>query len=709
MTLRLALCFHLSQDLREYAKVASRACYRGFLEVLLSHPSLKFNLSLSGTLIHALHYLDPKPLELVREGLARGQFLLLGSTYSQNLLLPSDDWDNAQQIGLQRAALARTFGVRPTVFWNPERTWRANLARLLLSCGYRAVPIESHILRKSGGSLPGSYSYPEEGGPLVLLWDDEVFRARFNFATWFHRPEYALAYLQELASDPQAHQFFPVYAEDAEAMGLWGYEQGLDPRADWRGLDSLLTEMERRPELELKHLGDGPDPVAVLPELGEGWAEWMDRSLANPQAPYHEEGFEDWEDFIKRSPKIRRFRHVCSAVRNRLTGLGSAWSDPGWDGGKSAEEIPAYSRLYRMAIHTFCLHQYRFGCVGIGAKGDLGWDGVVSSLAILRGAEFAEARSRNEKCPTASIEDVTGDGEDEILLSDGSQLAILSHWGGRLLYWFDLNDGRQFVGNQLAVPEARFVTDARLPEFRPVLTDWLPDDGSDPASAEMEAPPSRRGKHLPGWLIEELKEPLSVWPRPVKLALGQPLTARRRALNDFISVEGQEAQADPQMDFRLEGDRVSFLRFFGYRLEMTKQVRLTPDGLRATYRFLNRDDTSRSIQLKIVSEFCPDLEALVQSPHASLQPILLGRNRPGVVNTMTQTAIVVQASRPTTAAPDFTHALLAIEVGLRFDLLLEPRRVETVTVGLRIHSLHQQDVLDRAFRRVTGGTESWPR
>jgi len=76
---------------------------------------------------------------------------------------------------------------------------------------------------------------------------------------------------------------------------------------------------------------------------------------------------------------------------------------------------------------------------------------------------------------------------------------------------------------------------------------------------------------------------------------------------------------------------------------------------------------------------------------------------------MTQTAIVVQASRPTTAAPDFTHALLAIEVGLRFDLLLEPRRVETVTVGLRIYSLHQQDVLDRAFRRVTGGTESWPR
>jgi hypothetical protein len=528
-----------------------------------------------------------------------------------------------------------------------------------------------------------------------------------NSAIWFHQPENALAYLREMASDPQADRFFPVYAENAEAMGLWGYEQGLDPRADWQGLDRLLTALEQHPELELRLLRDCPEPVAMLPEVAEGWAEEMDRSLANPQSLGHEDGFKDWEDFIKRSPRIMRFRHVCAAVRNRLTGLGSAWSDPGWEGGGPTEETQSYSHLFRLAIHTFCLHQYRFGCVGAGGKGDPAWDGVVSSLAILRGAEYAEARSRNEKCPAASIEDVTGDGQDEILLSDGRRLAVLSHWGGRLLYWFDLNDGRQFVGNQLAVPEARFVSDAQLPEFRPVLTDWLPEYGSEPGPAEMEAPPSRRGKHLPDWLIRELKEPLPVWPRPVKLALGQPLMARRRALNDFISMEGEEAKADPEMDFRLEGDRVSFLRFFGYRLEMTKQVRLVADGLRVTYRFLNRDDTSRRIQLRIVSEFCPDLEALVQSPQASLRPILLGRNRPGVVNTATQTAIIVQASRPPAGPPDFLRALLAIELGLKFDLLLEPRKVETMTVALRIESLHQQDVLDRAFRRVADWAESW--
>jgi hypothetical protein len=708
MTLRLALCFRLNQDLGEYAAVASRACYRGFLETLLSHPRLTFNLSLSGTLIHALQYLDPKPLDLVRQGLAQGQFFLMGSTYSQNMLLPSDDWDNAQQIGLHRAALAQAFGVHPTAFWSPEGTWRTNLARLLLQSGYRSVLVESHILRRSGASLPGSYLVPEEGGPLLLLWDDEALRARLDSAIWFHQPQDVLPHLLQLAADPRSHQFFPACAESAEAMGLWGYEQGLDPRADWQGLDELLTALEQHPELELKPLGESPEPIARLPEVAEGWAESMDRCLTNPQAPGHEDGFQDWEDFIRRSPKIVRFRHVCAAVRNRLTALGSAWSDPGWEGGEPLEETTAYSHLFRMAIHTFCLHQYRFGCAGVGGKGDPAWEGVVSGLAILRSAELSEARSRNQKCPAASIEDVTGDGQDEILLNDGHRLAILSHWGGRLLYWFDLSEGRQFVGNQLAVPEARFVSDARLPEFRPVVSDWLPDQGSapGPGPAEFETPPTRRNRHLPEWLAAELKEPLPIWPRPQKLALSQPLFARRRALNDFISMEGQETRADPEMDFRLEGDRVSFLRFFGYRLEMTKQVRLVPDGLRATYRFLNRDDTLHRVQLRIVSEFCPDLETVVRSPRATLRPIMLGRDQPGVVNTATQTGIVVQASRPLVAPPDFSRALLAIELGLKFELRLEPGKAETLTVHLRIHSLHSQVEARRAFRRVANWEES---
>ena len=74
MPLSLALVFHFNQHTSEYTEVANRACYRGLLNVLRTHPKLKFNLHLSGTLLRALNWFDPETLNLVRAGLADGQF-----------------------------------------------------------------------------------------------------------------------------------------------------------------------------------------------------------------------------------------------------------------------------------------------------------------------------------------------------------------------------------------------------------------------------------------------------------------------------------------------------------------------------------------------------------------------------------------------------------------------------------------------------------
>jgi len=74
MPLSLPLVFHFNQHTSEYTDVANRACYRGLLHVLRAHPALKFNLHLSGTLLRALIWFDPETLDLVRAGLADGQF-----------------------------------------------------------------------------------------------------------------------------------------------------------------------------------------------------------------------------------------------------------------------------------------------------------------------------------------------------------------------------------------------------------------------------------------------------------------------------------------------------------------------------------------------------------------------------------------------------------------------------------------------------------
>src|SRR5215472_4258739 len=178
MPLSLALIFHFNQHTSEYADIANRACYRGLLTVLRAHPKLKFNLHLSGTLLRALPWFDTETLKLVRDGLAAGQFELLGSTYAQNVPYASDDWDNAQQIGLHRTVLQQLFGVAPAAFWIAERCWRQSLL------------------------------------PLIVVYDDTILRDRLDCAAWFGRRAQLMKDLEQMAAPAGSENFLLCYAED---------------------------------------------------------------------------------------------------------------------------------------------------------------------------------------------------------------------------------------------------------------------------------------------------------------------------------------------------------------------------------------------------------------------------------------------------------------------------------------------------------------
>ena len=69
--LTLALLFHFNQQISEHAYLASRACYHGLLQTLRARPAIKANIHISGTLLHALQWLDPQPLELAADGTVR--------------------------------------------------------------------------------------------------------------------------------------------------------------------------------------------------------------------------------------------------------------------------------------------------------------------------------------------------------------------------------------------------------------------------------------------------------------------------------------------------------------------------------------------------------------------------------------------------------------------------------------------------------------
>jgi len=693
MPLSIALVFHFNQHTNENVALATRACYRGLLTVLRAHPQLKFNLHLSGTLLRAWPWFDPESLALVRAGLAAGQFELLGSTYAQNVPYACDDWDNAQQIALHRAVLRELFGVSPTSFWLSERSWRQSLVPVIAEGGYRVVPVEDHMLHAAGLRDPLPVTTSFGGQALTLVYDDTILRTRFNYAAWFGRRAQLFKYLQQLAAPPGADKFLPVYAEDAETMGLIGWEKGYLPQATWQHLDHLLGEIESTPGLTLRHLAEAEaqQPLGPVPDAA---ARWMDVALTQPDAAYHEDGYADWFDFLARSPKHAKFQRLYAVVRARLQALGSARQDPGLP----APAVTPGDAFFRQAIEAFCHHQYEFGCIGVGGPGYWGWENVRSALTLARAVELAD-----EPRPGLWIEDLNGDGSDELVLCNGREAVMLTAHGGRVLYWFDLHAGRQWVGNQLAVPPGRFNVDASKPPptvVRPVA--WLPDTFEAsvkpwPNLKQKEATPTRLGQHFPPWIFEGEPAELTVYPLPdIAPAQRQLLTAQTGALVDTLRVDGgPEVPQDMLLDYRFEGDGLTFLLFPAPDVFIEKQVTQTEGGLNVRYVFDNRDEVAHKLVLTSTHELTPDYaQALAagQAAYAYTRETPAPRRGAGerggatVRNTLTGTALRL-STLPAAYRVECKHNLLALRVEASVRVALPPRSQVVVEVRLR----HQVD------------------
>ncbi|MFQ5408230.1 MAG: hypothetical protein ACE5FI_07400 [Anaerolineales bacterium] len=655
MPLSVPLIFHFNQHITEFAHVASHVCYRGLLRVLRQHPDLPVNISISGTLIHALQWLDPEPLELIRAGLEAGQFELLGSTYASNVMYASDDWDNARQIELHRRVLWDTFGVEPVAFWNPGRCWRQSLASVIARAGYRVTLIEDHILDAAGQRDAVVVSTEYDGRRIMVVRDDVALHHRLNFATLFGRLEQLQRYVREAATVSGASVHWRACAENADAGGLWSWQQEVVPHTAWRNLDQVLSRLREDGVVEFVHLSNVPGPEATLASIADGSAERMDAAFADADSAWHEEGYKNWFHFNETAPDLLRMRRMYARLRQRLKEPDDASS-------------PGARAIRSIGLHTYLAHQHNFGSTGFGWGGYRGWEGARAALACIRAADFARQPARS-----LSVEDVTGEGYDEVLLCDGRDLLVLAPGGGRLLYWFDLVAGRQFVGNQLSVFDDEYAGDAVFPVRETLWKPWLPDTW-DPEAAipevtvVAEAPPTRMGPYLPAWLWDGAANPVTLETRDTEFWVEiDALIAQRRALADHIAVDGGDLyDPDEDLDYRFEGDEVVFIRYLEPDITLEKRYRLDDGAARVTYVFRNRDVADHLIGLHITNELCPDYDAVIRGGRAALAYIATESAR-GVRNTVSGDVVQFTADRAWSDATQ-QDALLALEVGATFTL-----------------------------------------
>ncbi|UCE17080.1 MAG: hypothetical protein JSV84_09225 [Gemmatimonadota bacterium] len=592
--------FHANQHLVPAGKVGSLACFVGLLEVLRNHPLLKFQLHFSGTLLHDLLWFDDTAIQLIQDGLDDGQFEIFGSTYAQNIMYstrmtPDDFQFNDHQIQIHKDLIEHIFDVTPHAFWNCERVWTQNFVQLLADNGYDYVQIEGYIIEESGTTedvhVVRTTSY--NGRQIVVFNDNQDFMNLVDHAIDEGDIYNVLNYLHERYDEDVNDEFVIGYYQDAEATGLWDYEEGQNPVADWINLSHLLILLENDPLIKVttyEEFTQNNSPVEELTPIVDGAATWM---------------FQDAWFTLNNHPNFEEMRELYDSIRDTLNSVSVAIQTfPG--------DTLSASKLLQHAWFTLAAHQFEFGVHGYThGNGTEQWQ-----LARTAQVSALAAKRALNSTTESFVDDVNLDEKDEYVMVDANDMFVFSPYGGRLLYWFDLDSGEELVGNEnfMVCYSEPYVDDTRY------------------------IPTVMGGVDTYKWL----------WGNPIFPEVFEwKFTIRRRALNDWISINNMEpGQLRSELDLVSMDPQSLTFHYSGDRFDVHKAFTRIKGGLGVTYTFVSKIASDLDVTLEIESGFCPSLmevmnngrSALAYWDGANTYQYVFG-SIIGVINTVTGSAV----------------------------------------------------------------------
>jgi alpha-amylase len=229
-----------NQDNRAiFLKVADksyRPMNRLLLELLETHPDLRFSLSITGVFVEQAAMWAPDVLESFRQLVASGRVEIVGETYYHSLAFFYSRREFERQVRQHSDMIEHTFGVRPTAFRNTELAYNDDLASWADTAGYQAIIAEGwdSVL----GWRNANYVYRPAGTSSIRLLlknyrlsDDIAFR--FGNKAWSGWPLTAQKYVSwvdaTLGEDGSCVNLFMDYEtfgehqwEDTGIFGFFG-------------------------------------------------------------------------------------------------------------------------------------------------------------------------------------------------------------------------------------------------------------------------------------------------------------------------------------------------------------------------------------------------------------------------------------------------------------------------------------------------------
>lgn len=218
--------------------------YLPFLEAMVRHPRIHWNLHATGILWEWLDHHHADYMDRVAEEVGHGRLEILTGGYYEPILPALPDADKVGQIQKLTHYIRKHFKTTPTGMWLAERVWEPHLPKALQASGIEYTLVDDTHFLSTGmtmDELTGSFLTEEQGATLVVL----PIRKDLRYAIPFQDPSETLSLLRRFAT-PWGNQAL-VMMDDGEKFGLWPdtfkhvYKDGwldrfldvLEKNADW--------------------------------------------------------------------------------------------------------------------------------------------------------------------------------------------------------------------------------------------------------------------------------------------------------------------------------------------------------------------------------------------------------------------------------------------------------------------------------------------
>lgn len=404
--------------------------YENLIDVMRKHKEIKFNLIISGILLQNINGYNSEIIKKIKDGVEDGQFEIIGSTYSQNVMECSDFYSNLWQLERDKELKREIFGVEPKGFYNPQGIWGKESVNLIEQLKYRYTFIDdSKLERVKSGYSSGKRGLFEKENITVLPL---IKKCETNLKTLLNSEVEEISIEKEIKFITELREIYEKNSETESFASIFinfDNESIIDKKI--KTFDKIIFSLKNEDWIEnykgseLAEITDSKYNVVNL--LGNSEAEIGEIDI---------EGYKNWYDLARDSKKVEYYKEIQNKYLKFIN-----------------ENIKSDNKTIKNAAEIakkiFLNSQYRFG----------------DEKFLIGEREFNEGKRekiyesiKNIECMKDIMEglsntndriyekDVTGDEKNEIIvINNRNYYVITPEKRGEIIGWYDLNTGEEII------------------------------------------------------------------------------------------------------------------------------------------------------------------------------------------------------------------------------------------------------------------------